>query len=69
MTEFAQRLADYADISSERILSVIQYLQRKLRRQSVHGRPISLTAYRNMRIFKEALKLRDPKCRKQPRFF
>lgn len=67
MIQLAQRLADHAEISSDRVLSVIQYLRGKLRRQSVQGRPISFSFYRNMRILEEALRIRDPKWRKRTR--
>lgn len=61
MNELAERLAQNAEISSDRLASISAYLKTRLRKQIKEQRPVNFVVYRDMRIIELALSIRHPK--------
>ncbi len=61
MIDLAERLAQNAEMSTERLISVSAYLKVRLRSQMLERRPVTFVVYRDMRIIELALSIRDPK--------
>lgn len=61
MMDLAERLAQNAEMSTERLMSVSGYLKTRLRKQMLERRPVTFVVYRDMRIIELALSIRDPK--------
>jgi hypothetical protein len=58
VTDFAQRLADCHDVTTEQLEAVFLYLCAKLKRDRAEGRAISLLTVKSKRLVEESLRIR-----------
>ncbi|WP_312407436.1 hypothetical protein [Rhizobium sp.] len=63
ITDFAQRLADCHDITTEQLEAVFLYLCAKLNRERAEDRAISFIAVKSKRLVEESLIIRAKNIR------